>query len=299
MSYDVSGRVLLVTGAARGIGEHTARLAAVRGARVALLGLEPDRLRALAAELGPEHVWAECDVTDQSALDAAVWSVVERLGGIDVVVANAGVANNGTVAITPADALARTVEVNLVGVIRTVSATLPHVTARCGHYLLVSSAAAFTVMPGMAAYCASKAGLENFGNALRLEVAHKGVTVGIAHMTWIDTDLVRDQEADLATFREALRRLPGPLGCYTPVEGCARAFLDGIARRRRKIFVPRSVAVVSALRSLLLSPLGELPMRLTARTMVPRLEAEVAALHRPFGVHSVGLGNRPPKPTER
>src|SRR4029453_14519934 len=119
------------------------------------------------------HPWFECDVTDQDAVDRAVADTVDALGGIDVVVANAGVSNNGTVAVNPPDALARTIEVNLLGVVRTVSAALPPVTARRGYLLLVSSAAAFTVLPGMAAYCASKAGVEQFGNALRLEVAHK------------------------------------------------------------------------------------------------------------------------------
>src|SRR4051794_29421994 len=81
----LSGRVVLITGAARGIGAHTARVVAARGARVALVGLEPERLSALADELGPGHVWFACDVTDQAAVDAAIAGTVERLGGIDVV----------------------------------------------------------------------------------------------------------------------------------------------------------------------------------------------------------------------
>src|SRR6185312_4084939 len=109
---------------------------------------------------------------------------------------NAGIANLGTVAVGPVDALVRTVEVNLCGAIRTVSAALPHVTAARGHVLIVSSAAAFTAMPGMAAYCASKAGVEQFANVLRLETRSAGVTVGTAHPIWIDTDLVRDIRAD-------------------------------------------------------------------------------------------------------
>jgi NAD(P)-dependent dehydrogenase (short-subunit alcohol dehydrogenase family) len=121
-----------------------------------------------------------------------------------VVVANAGVANNGTVAANPVSALVRTIEVDLVGVVRTVSATLPHVTRGRGYYLLVSSAAAFTVLPGMACYCAAKAGVEQFGNALRLELAHKGVAVGTAHPGWVDTDLVRDMRDDLPALRRTL-----------------------------------------------------------------------------------------------
>ncbi|HEX6499298.1 MAG TPA: SDR family oxidoreductase [Micromonosporaceae bacterium] len=298
MSGSLTGRVVLVTGAARGIGEKTARLAAARGARVALLGLEPGRLAAVAAELGDGHVWYECDVSDQESVDAAVAATVDRLGGIDVVVANAGVANNGTVAVNPVDALVRTIEVNLVGVVRTVSATLPHVVARRGYFLLVSSAAAFTVLPGMAAYCASKAGVEQFGNALRLEVAHHGVGVGTAHMTWIDTDMVRDVRADLPTFEAILARLPGPLGAYTSVEACAEAFLRGIERRSRRVYVPRSLAVVHALRSVLLSAPVEAVLRRQAARSVPQLEADVRRLGRAFGAHSAaqarGTGSAAP-----
>jgi NAD(P)-dependent dehydrogenase (short-subunit alcohol dehydrogenase family) len=283
----IRGRVVLITGAARGIGAATARAAAAAGARVALLGLEPQLLAALAAELGPAHAWFKCDVTDQRAVDGAVAGTVDTLGGIDVVVANAGVANNGTVAVTPPDAMARTIEVNLLGVVRTVSATLPHVTARRGYLLLVSSAAAFTVLPGMAAYCASKAGVEQFGNALRLEVAHLGVSVGTAHMTWIDTDLVRDMKDDLPSFRETIARLPGPLGAYTSVEVCAADFLRAIERRRRRVFVPRSLAVFQALRPVVLSPLGDLLLRGAAARAVPQLEAQVRRLGRSFGRHSV------------
>ena len=194
--------------------------AAARGARVALVGLEGELLEAARADLDAH--WHECDVTDQAALDAAVASTVDRFGGIDVVVANAGIANLGTVAVGPVDALVRTVEVNLCGAIRTVSAALPHVTAARGHVLLVSSAAAFTAMPGMAAYCASKAGVEQFANVLRLETRSRGVTVGTAHPIWIDTDLVRDIRDDLASFRTALRRLPWPLSTVVPSSSASR-----------------------------------------------------------------------------
>jgi NAD(P)-dependent dehydrogenase (short-subunit alcohol dehydrogenase family) len=283
----LDGKVVLVTGAARGIGEHTARALASRGARVALVGLEPERLASLATELGDGHAWFEADVTDQEAIDRAVAGTVAALGGIDAVVANAGVANTGTVAISPPDALVRTVEVNLVGVMRTVSAALPHITERRGYIQLISSAAAFTVLPGMAAYCASKAGVEQYGNALRLELAHKGVAVGMVHPSWIDTDLVRDQRAESRVTDEMLAKLPWPMNRTTSVQECAAAIVDGIERRRSRVYVPRSVGVVSALRAFVLGPVGAFPTRLGARTAVPRLEAEVRARGRYFGSSSV------------
>jgi NAD(P)-dependent dehydrogenase (short-subunit alcohol dehydrogenase family) len=283
----LAGKTVLITGAARGIGAQTARVAAARGANVSLVGLESERLGNLCAELGENSTWFECDVTDQAAIDQAVAGTVDALGGIDVVVCNAGVANNGTVAVNPPDALTRTIEVNLVGVVRTVSSALPHVTARSGYVLIVSSAAAFTVMPGMAAYCASKAGVEHFANALRLEVAHKGVAVGSAHPAWIDTDLVRDQRAELSSFEEILQKLPGPLGTYTSVEQCGESLVASIEGRKRRVYVPGSLRWVQALRTLIVGPLGDLAVRRQARTMVPRLESEVQALGRSFGTSSV------------
>ncbi len=294
MAYPVSGKVVLVTGPARGIGEATARALAARGARLALVGLEQDRLAVLAAELGPGHAWFEADVTDQAALERAVAGTVEALGGIDVVVANAGIAANGTVAVGPVEALVRVIEVNLVGVVRTVSATLTHVTERRGYYLLVSSAAALAALPGISTYAAAKSGVEFFGNALRLEVAHKGVDVGVAHPGWIDTDMVRDARSELRAFDAMLRTLPGPFGKVTPVEECAEAFVRGIEGRRRKVFVPRTLGPLAAVRQLSMSPLSDAVTGRQAARLIPKLEAEVRALGRSFGAHSVEALTRRP-----
>lgn len=289
----LAGKVVLITGPARGIGADTARQLAARGARLALIGLEPERLEALASELGAGHVWAEADVTDQVGLDRVVAGTVEEFGGIDVVVANAGIASNGTVAVTPVEALVRTIEVNLIGVVRTVSATLPHVTERRGYFLLVSSAAALAPPPGISTYAASKIGVEHFGSVLRLEVAHRGVAVGVAHPAWIDTDLVRDQQRDLESFNEMLRVLPGPFGSVTSVEECAAAFVAAIQRRQRKVYVPGSLAPLAAVRQLFMSPLADRLQGRHARRILPKLEREVAALGRSFGATSVGaLGKR-------
>lgn len=287
----LQNKVVLITGAARGIGRQTAILAAERGARVAALGMEPEKLRALVDELGPGHMFAECDVTNQAQLDAAVKAAVETLGGIDAVIANAGIASNGTVAISPVEAMIRVIDVNVSGVIRTVAATLPYVTERRGYILIVSSAAALRALPGMAPYAASKSGVEQFGNVLRLEVAHKGVTVGVAHPSWVDTDLVRDVQHDVSTFNEMLKKLPGPLGNTVTVEECAEAFVQAIEKRQKKLFVPKSLAVLSAIRPLFAGPLVDQVVERDARATIPRFEEEVSALGRSFGSTSVGLGS--------
>src|SRR3954465_13977542 len=285
----LAGPAVLITGAARGIGAELARQAAARGARVALVGLEPERLAEVADALGPEDLWVEAAVPDAEALAAAVQRTVETFGGLDVVVANAGIAPLTTVATSSAHALAHTIEVNLIGAMLTAHAALPEISKRRGHVLLISSAAAFTVLPGMSAYCAAKAGLERFGDALRLEVAHRGVTVASAHPTWIDTDLVRDTEAALPTFAATRKQLPGPLGAYTSVEECAQALVDNLETRGRRVFVPRSVGVVSALRQLVTGALAEKVMLRTAAVRVPQLERDIAALDgQEFGRNSVG-----------
>ena len=283
----LAGKRVLITGPARGIGERTARLAAARGARLSLIGLEPGRLAALAGDLGAGHHWAECDVTDQRSLDDAVASAVSMLGGLDAVVANAGIGGGGTVAGGSVEGMVRIVDVNLNGVIRTVSATLPHLIESRGYALLISSAAAFTAMPSMAAYCASKAGVEQFGNVLRLETAHLGVAVGTAHPIWIDTDLVR---AYPPSFMTARRKLPWPLNSLISADQCAQAYVDAIERRQRKVYVPRTMSAVQALRTFTLSVLGQ---RLTARvtgggTFVERLEAEARAAEPPLSQDHAG-----------
>jgi short-subunit dehydrogenase len=197
------------------------------------------------------------------------------------------------VAVSPVDDVARTIEVNLLGVVRTVGAALPHVLETRGYCLLVASAAAFSAAPGMAAYCASKAGVEQFGNALRLEVAHKHVGVGVAYMTWIDTDLVRDVRDDVPTFEESIKKLPGPLGSVLPVGDCADAFIEAIEHRRDRVYVPKSLKRLRTLRGVLAGPIGRV-MRREAATSVPEAEANYARLGRSFGEHSMGHGKKTP-----
>jgi NAD(P)-dependent dehydrogenase (short-subunit alcohol dehydrogenase family) len=291
----LAGKSVLITGAARGIGAELARKAAARGARVALVGLEPEQLAKVADDLGPEHLWVETDVTDAEALAAAVRRAAETFGGLDIVVANAGIAPLTTVMTSSAHALARTIEVNLIGAMLTAHAALPEIAKRKGHVLLISSAAAFTVLPGMSAYCAAKAGVERFGDALRLEVAYRGVTVASAHPTWIDTDMVRDTEAALPTFAQTRKQLPGPLGAYTSVEACAEALVENLETRGRRVFVPGSVGVISALRQLVTGVVAEkVAMKVSAKR-VPQLERDILALNgQEFGKNSVGETGRKP-----
>jgi NAD(P)-dependent dehydrogenase (short-subunit alcohol dehydrogenase family) len=280
MRRKLTGRRLVVTGAARGIGEQVALLAAARGARVALIGLEPDRLHRLAEGIGPAASWCEADVRDGPALQAAIDKSAAHMGGIDLVVANAGVVSYGTVRQVDESSFERVLDVNLNGVFRTLKYATPHLARSRGHVTVVASALSFIPLAAMASYGASKAGVEMLALAYRQEVAHLGVTVGLVHPSWIDTDLVRGAEADLPSFRGLREQLPYPGNVTTSVEQAAAAIVDGLAHRRSRVYVPRAVAVANWARALLNSPLAWPWMRRFAARSVPTLENEVAALGR-------------------
>jgi NAD(P)-dependent dehydrogenase (short-subunit alcohol dehydrogenase family) len=280
MRRKLAGRRVVITGAARGIGEKVARVAAARGAQLALIGLEPDRLRALADDLGPGASWWEADVRDGAALRSAIDACAETMGGIDIVVANAGVVAYGTVRQMDAASFERVVDINLNGVFRTLKYATPHVERSRGHVTVVASAISFTPLAGMASYAASKAGVEMLALAYRQEVAHLGVTVGLVHPSWIDTDLVRGAEADLPSFQDLRRRLPYPGNVTTSVHQAAVAIVDGLVRRRSRVYVPRAVIVANWAKAAVNSPAAWPWMRRFAANVVPVLERECEALGR-------------------
>ncbi len=277
----LQGKVVFITGGARGIGAEIARRLSNRGANLVLTDLTKTELVELAAELGEERVLtAVADVRDLPAMQAVAAQAVERFGGIDVVVANAGIASYGSVLQVDPEAFKRVLDVNALGVFHTVRATLPSVIERRGYVLIVSSLAAFAAAPGMASYDLSKAGNEHLANALRLEVAHYGVGVGSAHMSWIDTALVRDSKADLPSFGKLLAALPWPLNKTISVDKCATAFVKGIEGRKDRIYCPRWVGLFRWIKPVLSTPIGEFPMRKTTAEVMPQMDAEVAALGR-------------------
>ncbi len=243
---DVAGKVVLITGAARGIGAEVARRLAAKGAKLALVGLEGDQLRQVAEQCDGK-AW-EADVTDWEALETAVNGVVDHYGGIDVVVANAGIAATGFVRSMDPTAFERVIEVNLLGVWRTVRTCLPHIIAGRGYCLVVSSLAAIVHIPGNAAYSAAKAGCEAFADSLRAEVRHLGVDVGVAYFSWISTDMV-DSADEHPVFGPLRTAMPGLAGKKYPVSTVGKAVVRAITRRSKAVHVPGWVGGLKVFRA--------------------------------------------------
>ncbi|NGO41235.1 SDR family oxidoreductase [Streptomyces ureilyticus] len=231
----LEGQVAVVTGAARGVGELLARKLSARGAKVALVGLEPDGLKRVAGRLHTEGGHWYADVTDHEAMVRVAAEVEERFGKVDIVVANAGVATGGTFADSDPEAWRRVIEVNLIGSAVTARAFLPALLASRGYLLQIASLAALTPAPMMTAYCASKAGVEAYAHSLRTEVGHKGVRVGVGYLSWTDTDMVRGADQD-DVMRELRQRMPWPAGKTYPLGPAVDRLVAGIERRSSHVY---------------------------------------------------------------
>ncbi len=276
--YSLQGKVALITGGARGIGLGIAQAFIARGAVVALLDLEAEEVQRSAATLGADRaIGIGADVTDSAALEAAVAVTVERFGGIDVVVANAGIAPIPNTArnMDPVE-FERVVEVDLLGVYRTVRAALPQVIERRGHVVLVSSVYAFLNGLLVSPYAVSKAGVEQLGRALRVELASHGASATVAYFGFVDTKMVQDvmDRDDLAGDREEL--FPEFIRRRISPAQAGEAVAEGVLRRRARVIAPRYWTALSVLRGVV-NPAFDLLTSKQRRVQDAIRDAEAAA----------------------
>ena len=199
----MEGKIALVTGASSGIGAATARALAAAGVRVAAGARRVDRLKELDA------LPLDLDVTDQQSVRAAVEQTVDHFGGLDIVVNNAGVMLNGPILGADTADWDRMVRTNLLGSLYVTHAALPHLLARKGTVVQISSTAGRTSSAMGGVYAATKFGVNAFTESLRQEVTERGVRVVTIEPGMVDTELT-DQISD-ATLRDRARQIYGSI----------------------------------------------------------------------------------------
>jgi NAD(P)-dependent dehydrogenase (short-subunit alcohol dehydrogenase family) len=261
-AYDLSGKVALVTGAARGIGFETARTLAGRGAHVAVNDLDGPATEAAAQLIGAETLAVPADVTDRDEMAGVVAAVVGRFGGLDVVVANAGVAPpSATMRSIDPDVFERTLEIDLLGVWRTVRPALPQIVERKGHVVVVSSVYAWVNGMMNSPYAIAKSGVEALGRALRAELAIHGASATVAHFGFINTRMVRDALEDPVVSDRLDERFPSLMTRQLSPSYAAAAVVNGIERRAPRVIVPPWWRAWFALRGVLNPLLDRLTLR--------------------------------------
>lgn len=225
---ELAGRVVYITGASSGIGEHLARELVRRGAAVGLLARREERLREIADELttaGGRAAWAEADVTDNVGLHAACDELVAELGEPDVVVANAGYNSSETMKrFKPGRALG-IYDTNLFGMVRLIDWALPRFLERdAGHIVGVASMASYFGFPGNAAYCGSKAAMRLHLQSLRISLRKRGIAV-----TTICPGFVESELTDKNKYK---------MPFLWPTDRAARLMADAIEERRGHLDFP-------------------------------------------------------------
>jgi len=276
--YDLNGKVALVTGAARGIGFETARLLHLHGASVAVLDLDLDQAQEAAERIGPRASGIAADVTDPAAMMRAVAEVAETRGGVDIAIANAGIAQSrfATARAISGEEWERVFEVDLLGVWRTVRAALPQIVERRGQMVVVSSVYAFANGFGNSPYAVAKSGVESLGRALRVELAPHGASSTTAYFGWVDTKLVQDAFAQPDGGRVSELSPDFLLKRITPAEAAA-GLVRGIEERAPRVFVPRWWRYVSALRGVI-NPLLDRRMENNAKAAALIRDLDARAL---------------------
>ena len=252
----LSGRVVLITGGASGIGAATAGALLARGAVPVLVDCDSAALASTVDALGGGLLAIAADVARMADCEAAVATALEVHGRIDVVWANAGIASLGPLLLTDPAAWRRCIEVNVFGTFNSVRAALPAVIRQRGYVLATASVSSFAHPPAVSAYAASKAAVEAMCNAWRLELAAHGVGVGTVYASWVQTPMVAEGDLHPA-FRRLRATMPAPLRRAIEAPVAAEMISHGIEQRARRIWVPGWVRWLHWMRAALHTPLAE------------------------------------------
>lgn len=237
--YDVRGKTVLITGAGQGIGRELAAILHERGASVALVDIDELRVLAAASMLGDRALSLVADVSDRDGMAKAITRTVEHFGGLDVVVANAGVVPPpATLRTMDPSAFDRVVGINLTGVFNTVHPALDQIVSARGHVVVISSCAAFAPGMGGSPYMISKAGVEQLGRAMRVELAPHGATAGVSYFGLVDTEMTHATLDRDDLGRDIDNLLPWPLNVRITATEAARVIADGIGRRAARTIAP-------------------------------------------------------------
>ncbi len=234
MAYDWEGKVVLVTGASSGIGRALAVELGRRGARAGLTARRAGELLKVAEEVeraGGQALALPADVRDAEQMKAAAARVRERWGGVDVLIANAGMSTTTFGARLDAAEAGDVISINVLGVVNSVAAVLPDMLARGrGHLVAISSLAAYRGLPKSGAYSASKAAVSTFFESLRVDLRKSGVDVTVIHPGFIRTPMTANRKKKLPFLLE--------------VDDAACRIIRAVERRARTYAFPWQLASV-------------------------------------------------------
>lgn len=238
MAEAFAGRVVAITGGAGGIGLATALAFGRAGARVAVLDLAGlDEASAALSSAGHSFVALRCDVTEPESCGAAMVAAVERFGGIDVLVNNAGIGHRSAFVDTDLQVFRRVMEVNYFGALNATRAALPHLVARRGLVVVVSSVAGFAPLLGRSGYAASKHALHGLFDSARVELAPRGVGVTIVCPSFTSSPF---EARTLGADGKPVMRPRSQVGRLATPERVAEAIVRA-ARGRRRLVVLAAV----------------------------------------------------------